>query len=181
MLLRSIIICWLLAALGHTFILEQPGGSAFRHFPQWRYFCKYIAVDSWDWHQTFWYFFGEAFNDTEFNSGVIITSKPKGYQGGTSMVKKTLSIVRSIFLKLKIHILYNSPQRIKKCPIGKTWANQWPLRYTDMDYGWGIMAVPLAKEHAYGRIVLLHKSSALENCRRRTSKLFQKWTLEMNT
>ena len=34
-------------ALGHTFILEQPGGSAFRHFPHWRYFCKYIAVDAW--------------------------------------------------------------------------------------------------------------------------------------
>ena len=44
---RSIIICWLLVALGHVFILEQPRGSHFRHFPQWRFFCKYIAVDSW--------------------------------------------------------------------------------------------------------------------------------------
>ena len=45
--LRAIILCWLLVALGHTFLLEQPGGSAFKNFPHWRYFCKYIAVDSW--------------------------------------------------------------------------------------------------------------------------------------
>lgn len=41
--LRSILICWVLAALGHVFLLEQPTGSNFRHFPQWRFFCKYIC------------------------------------------------------------------------------------------------------------------------------------------
>ena len=41
--LRSILICWVLAALGHVFLLEQPVGSNFRHFPQWRFFCKYIC------------------------------------------------------------------------------------------------------------------------------------------
>ena len=41
---RSILLAWLLVALGHVFLLEQPQGSVFRHFPQWRYFCKYICV-----------------------------------------------------------------------------------------------------------------------------------------
>ena len=91
MLLRSIIICWLLVALGHTFILEQPGGSAFRHFPQWRFFCKYIAVDSWDWHQIFCYFFGDDFKDVISNSRTqddmqkhAANCKPKHCQCGTS-------------------------------------------------------------------------------------------------
>lgn len=41
---RAILICWVLAALGHTFLLEQPAGSRFRFFPQWRFFCKYICT-----------------------------------------------------------------------------------------------------------------------------------------
>ena len=40
---RSILLCWILAALGHVFLLEQPCGSHFRSFPHWRYFCKYIC------------------------------------------------------------------------------------------------------------------------------------------
>jgi hypothetical protein len=44
---RSILLAWLLTALGHVFLLEQPQGSVFRHFPQWRYFCKYICVAPW--------------------------------------------------------------------------------------------------------------------------------------
>ena len=41
---RAILLAWVLVALGHTFILEQPHDSHFRSFPQWRYFCKYICV-----------------------------------------------------------------------------------------------------------------------------------------
>lgn len=42
--IRSILLAWLLVGLGHCFLLEQPSGSMFRHFPQWRFFCKYICV-----------------------------------------------------------------------------------------------------------------------------------------
>ena len=41
--LRTIILCWVLVALGHCFILEQPTGSHFKSFPHWRYFYKYIC------------------------------------------------------------------------------------------------------------------------------------------
>ena len=100
MLPRSIIICWLLVALGHVFILEQPGGSAFRHFPQWRFFCKYIAVDSWDWHRTFCCFFGDAFKDMISNSRMLdsMHANPKGVSVEPirySTTKKNL--IRGIF------------------------------------------------------------------------------------
>ena len=53
---RSIILCWVLVALGHCFLLEQPKGSHFRSFPHWRFFCKYICKASWLWAlKTFWY------------------------------------------------------------------------------------------------------------------------------
>ena len=166
MLLRSIIICWLLVALGHTFILEQPGGSAFRHFPQWRFFCKYIAVDSWDWHQIFCYFFGDDFKDVISNSRTqddmqkhAANCKPKHCQCGTS-TSMSLGLwslyTKNIFIRFFfwcLRLLNNSPQRMFR-------TNQWPPRCTDMEYGWDITAVPLAKEHLYGRIVLLHKNSA---------------------
>ena len=44
---RSIILCWVLVALGHSFLLEQPKGSHFRSFPHWRFFCKYICKATW--------------------------------------------------------------------------------------------------------------------------------------
>ena len=44
---RSIILCWVLVALGHCFLLEQPKGSHFRSFPHWRFFCKYICKATW--------------------------------------------------------------------------------------------------------------------------------------
>ena len=43
---RSVILCWLLHALGHAFILEQPANGMFRHLPYWRFYTKYIAVAS---------------------------------------------------------------------------------------------------------------------------------------
>ena len=43
---RSTILCHLLAALGHVFVLEQPSGGYFRHIPRWRYLCKYCVVVS---------------------------------------------------------------------------------------------------------------------------------------
>lgn len=48
---RSILLCWIMAALGHVFLLEQPCGSHFRSFPHWRYFCKYICRV---WRQKVW-------------------------------------------------------------------------------------------------------------------------------
>ena len=50
--IRSMILVWVLVALGHSFILEQPCGSFFRSFPQWRYFCKYICRATW-WKKTY--------------------------------------------------------------------------------------------------------------------------------
>ena len=44
---RSILLAWLLVALEHCFLLEQPTGSMFKWFPQWRFFTKYIGVVTW--------------------------------------------------------------------------------------------------------------------------------------
>lgn len=38
------LLCWVLSALGHRFVLEQPAGGMWRHLPFWRFYCKYIAV-----------------------------------------------------------------------------------------------------------------------------------------
>ena len=65
----------------------------------------------------------------------------------------TQKIFLSGFFFWWLRLLNNSPQRMFR-------TNQWPPRCTDMEYGWDITAVPLAKEHLYGRIVLLHKNSA---------------------
>ena len=110
--------------------------------------------------------------------------KPKHCQCGTS-TSMSLGLwslyTKNIFIRFFfwcLRLLNNSPQRMFR-------TNQWPPRCTDMEYGWDITAVPLAKEHLYGRIVLLHKNSALENWRRRMSKCFRnghlKWMLKRSS
>ena len=34
-----------LAALGHTFVLEQPGSAKFGDMPRWQFFCQKICYD----------------------------------------------------------------------------------------------------------------------------------------
>ena len=41
---RCILLAWLLCALGHTFILEQPSSAHFGDLPRWKHFVQQIAV-----------------------------------------------------------------------------------------------------------------------------------------
>ena len=45
MSVRVTLLCWLLAALGHTFVLEQPGSAKFGDMPRWQFFCQKICYD----------------------------------------------------------------------------------------------------------------------------------------
>ena len=40
---RCTLLCWLLVALEHVFILEQPGSAKFGDMPRWQEFCSNIA------------------------------------------------------------------------------------------------------------------------------------------
>ena len=39
---RTILLAWLIAALGHTFIIEQPGGSSMGNMPRFRKFVEEV-------------------------------------------------------------------------------------------------------------------------------------------
>lgn len=41
---RVILLCWLAAALGHVFLIEQPGSAKFGDMPRWKDFCSRICV-----------------------------------------------------------------------------------------------------------------------------------------
>ena len=43
---RCTLLCWLLVALEHVFILEQPGSAKFGDMPRWQAFCANIAYVS---------------------------------------------------------------------------------------------------------------------------------------
>ena len=43
---RVTLLCWLLAALEHVFIVEQPGGSVWGFMERWQHFCTVIAYVS---------------------------------------------------------------------------------------------------------------------------------------
>lgn len=47
MSVRVTLLCWLAAALGHTFIVEQPGSAKFGDMPRWRWFSEEICIDPW--------------------------------------------------------------------------------------------------------------------------------------
>lgn len=40
---RVTLLCWLCAALGHTFLLEQPGSARLAALPRWQYFCQKVC------------------------------------------------------------------------------------------------------------------------------------------
>lgn len=40
---RVTLLCWLCAALGHTFLLEQPGSARLAALPRWQYFCRHVC------------------------------------------------------------------------------------------------------------------------------------------
>lgn len=40
---RVTLLCWLCAALGHTFLLEQPGSARLAALPRWQYFCRRVC------------------------------------------------------------------------------------------------------------------------------------------
>lgn len=40
---RVTLLCWLAAALGHTFIVEQPGSAKFGDMPRWQHFCQTVC------------------------------------------------------------------------------------------------------------------------------------------
>ena len=44
MSIRALVLCWVISALGGTFVLEQPAGGCFRHLPWFRYMAKYILT-----------------------------------------------------------------------------------------------------------------------------------------
>ena len=44
---RVTLLCYLCAALGHVFLLEQPGSAKFGDMPRWRHFVEEICWDSW--------------------------------------------------------------------------------------------------------------------------------------
>lgn len=43
MAVRATLLCWLAAALGLVFILEQPGCSKFSLMPRWEHFCQNVC------------------------------------------------------------------------------------------------------------------------------------------
>ena len=44
---RVTLLCYLCAALGLVFVLEQPGSAKFGDMPRWRHFVEQICYDSW--------------------------------------------------------------------------------------------------------------------------------------
>ena len=40
---RVTLLCWLIAALGHVFIVEQPGSAKFGDMPRWQHFCTEVC------------------------------------------------------------------------------------------------------------------------------------------
>lgn len=44
---RVTLLCWLCQALGHTFIVEQPGSAKFGDMPRWKHFTKQVCVVIW--------------------------------------------------------------------------------------------------------------------------------------
>ena len=40
---RTILLCYLCAALSIVFVLEQPGSARFGDLPRWRFFCDHVA------------------------------------------------------------------------------------------------------------------------------------------
>ena len=43
---RVTLLCWLAAALGHTFLVEQPSSARFGDMPRWRHFCDNVIYAS---------------------------------------------------------------------------------------------------------------------------------------
>lgn len=43
---RVTLLCWLAAALGHTFLVEQPSSARFGDMPRWRHFCDSVLFAS---------------------------------------------------------------------------------------------------------------------------------------
>ena len=43
MSVRVTLLCWLIAALGHIFVVEQPGSARFGDMPRWKHFVEKIC------------------------------------------------------------------------------------------------------------------------------------------
>lgn len=44
---RVTLLCWLCQALGHVFLVEQPGSPKFGDMPRWVHFCTEICYADW--------------------------------------------------------------------------------------------------------------------------------------